>query len=544
MNWLRSFSIRVRLGLSLAASVCCILAIKVIDLSDNRDQLMAARQDTVQLQVESSFSLIQHFHKLEQQGMARADAQKLAKDAIRELRYGDNDYFWINDSVPVVVVHGVKPSLEGKDVSNVQDPNGLYLFKEIVKAARGKKDGDFVSYFWPKAGSDTPIAKLSYVKHFQPWDWVLGSGIYIDDVDTMFQQNLSSVIITSLLTLALLASIIVVISSSIRTPLAQISHAMREIAEGEGDLTKRLPTAGHDEITTIAQSFNQFVEQIQQLILQVQETSNHVSGNSERIVGCSDEIRRLTDSQLQQTDMAATGSEEMAQTIREVAGNAESAASSAREADEHARTGMHIMEQAQQQITNLAQDMRNSQDVIQSLRNETESIGSVLDVIRGIAEQTNLLALNAAIEAARAGEQGRGFAVVADEVRTLASRTQESTEEINTMISRLQEQAAQAVSSMENSAKSSESTADMSQQAAETIARINEAVSAITEMNLGIASAVEEQSAAANEINSNINQVVNSTQGINSSMQTAESETAALSNISQELKRLISRFTV
>ncbi|MEL7401377.1 MAG: methyl-accepting chemotaxis protein, partial [Pseudomonadota bacterium] len=202
------------------------------------------------------------------------------------------------------------------------------------------------------------------------------------------------------------------------------------------------------------------------------------------------------------------------------------------------------MQRTQQQIHALADNMRSSRDVIQNLRNETDSIGSVLDVIRGIAEQTNLLALNAAIEAARAGEQGRGFAVVADEVRTLASRTQESTEEINTMITRLQEQAAQAVAAMEQSADSSETTADMSQQAADTIARISEAVSSITEMNLSIASAVEQQSAAANEINGNIVQVVESTGGINLAMQNAEQETTELAQTSNELSQLVNRFKV
>lgn len=544
MNWLRSLSIRTRLWLLLATSVMCVLTVQVIDISSSHDKLLEARQRTVQQQVESAYSLIQHFYSLQQKGMPKAEAQALAGDVIRSLRYGDNDYFWVNDSQHVVIVHGAKSTLEGKKLDQLKDPNGLFIFREIVKAATADINGGFVGYFWPKAGSDDPQAKTSFVKRFPQWDWIVGSGIYIDDVEIAFQKNLISMLIASLFIIVLLAAIMLLISSSIRAPLHYVSDAMNEISRGEGDLTQRLPTSGNDEITEIAQSFNRFVEQIQNLVAEVQGTSSQVIKGTERIIHCSGKIRSLTDSQLQQTDMAATGSEEMTQTIREVAGSAEGAADSARTADDSARAGMTIMQDTQQQIMALADDLRSSQTVIQGLRTETESIGSVLDVIRGIAEQTNLLALNAAIEAARAGEQGRGFAVVADEVRTLASRTQESTEEINNMISRLQEQSAQAVTAMEQSADSSVTTSEMSQQAADTIARISDAVSNITERNLSIASAVEEQSVAANEINGNIVQVVESTQGINQAMNDAETETAALSASSEQLKALVSRFKV
>lgn len=544
MENLRSLSIRARLALLLAVSIVSVLIVQFLDIRSSHDKLLQARQFTVQQQVESSYSLIEHYYQLHQQGMELEAAQKLAKDAIRSLRYGDNDYFWINDSTPVVVVHGAKPALEGKNVGQVKDPNGLYLFQAIVKAARAASAGGFVDYQWPKKGSDVPQDKLSFVKHFAPWDWIVGSGIYIDDVETTFQKDLGNALLLSAIIIAALVVIMMMISTSIRTPLNDVASAMRDISRGEGDLTQRLPSTGKDEISEISSAFNLFVERIQTLVQQVQQTSSEVTSGTERIIHCSGNIRSRTDNQLQQTDMAATGSEQMTQTIHEVAGNAENAADSARVADESAREGMTIMQNTQQQIVALADDMRSSQDVIQGLRNETESIGSVLDVIRGIAEQTNLLALNAAIEAARAGEQGRGFAVVADEVRTLASRTQESTEEIHNMISRLQEQSAEAVAVIERSAETSVTTSEMSQQAAETIAKISDAVASITEMNLSIASAVEQQSAAAREINGNVMQIVDSTQGINAAMQETESETSQLSTSSQQLNDLVSRFRV
>jgi methyl-accepting chemotaxis protein len=544
MDFLRSLSIRTRLWILLSVSIFCVLLVEVVDILSSRNDMMQARRDVVRQQVESAYSLIEHFYAQQQAGMPQQQAQQLAKNAIRDLGYGNGDYFWVNDSAHVVLVHGAKASLEGKKLDQLQDPNGLYIFREIVKTAAANPSGGFVGYYWPKKGSDNPEPKVSFVKRFPAWDWIVGTGIYTDDVAVAFASKAQSMALMLLAIIAVLVAVMLSISRSIRTPLAIVSHAMADVSRGEGDLTQRLPAAGNDEITGIARSFNHFVEQIQNVVSQVQHTSEQVISSTGRITRCSEKIRTLTDSQMQQTDMAATGSEEMTQTIKEVAGSAESAADFARQADDNVSSGASIMQRTQQQIHALADNMRSSRDVIQNLRNETDSIGSVLDVIRGIAEQTNLLALNAAIEAARAGEQGRGFAVVADEVRTLASRTQESTEEINTMITRLQEQAAQAVAAMEQSADSSETTADMSQQAADTIARISEAVSSITEMNLSIASAVEQQSAAANEINGNIVQVVESTGGINLAMQNAEQETTELAQTSNELSQLVNRFKV
>ncbi|WP_419812685.1 methyl-accepting chemotaxis protein [Bacterioplanoides sp.] len=544
MDWLRTFSIRSRLWFLLATSISCILFVQILDISENHDSLLKARQQTLQQQVETGYSLIQHFYNLQQQGLSEAEAQKLAGDAIRALRYSGNEYFWVNDSQHKVIIHGSKPESEGKSLGGLQDPNGVYVYREIVITARNHSQGGFVRYDWPKAGSDQPQPKASFVKRFPQWDWIIGSGLYLDDVEQAFQQNLLALLLKSALVLGLLITILLMISSSIRQPLNHVVEALHNISRGEGDLTRRLPIRGNDEITQIARTFNHFVEQIQAVISQVKQSSSRVSSGSQDIASFASSIRQLTNNQLQQNDMAATGSEEMTQTIREVASNAEQAADAARQADDDAKASTLIMQQTQQQISELADDIHHSQQVITQLRNETDGIGSVLDVIRGIAEQTNLLALNAAIEAARAGEQGRGFAVVADEVRTLASRTQESTEEINRMITSLQEQASEAVTAMERSAGSSATTSEKSQQAAETIARIHDAISTISNMNMGIASAVEEQSAAANEINGNIIQVVQSSNDIDQTMDKAESETQALLQSSDQLNTLVERFKI
>ncbi len=544
MNSLRNISIHARLWVILSASVICVLLTQLQAMKHVYDTISNAKQQAVKQQVDSAYSLIEHYYQLSQQGMVAAEAQTQAKEAIRELRYSGNEYFWINDSAPIVIAHGAKSELEGKNVNDIQDANGLYLFREIVKAAKSKPEGNYVHYYWPKAGSSDPVSKVSYVKQFKPWDWIVGTGVYTDDIMTSFWHSTTGLNITSFIFIVLLVAVIILISNSIRHPLQVITQAMGGIARGEGDLTERLPTKGQDEVTNIAQSFNTFIGQIHKVVSESKTASELLAQLTREIATVSSETHRLTNDQLQQTDLAATSSNEMSQTIHEVAGNAERAAAAAREADDNARRGMKTMQTMQQSIGSLAADIQSSCEVIQGLQSETDAIGSVLDVIHSIAEQTNLLALNAAIEAARAGEQGRGFAVVADEVRTLASRTQESTEEINKMISRLQDQAASAVHSMEENVKNSESTSVTSQQALDAISTISTAVSTITKMNLSIASAVEEQSAAANEISGNVVRIAESSGHIADNMVKTDQYGQKLSDSSEALVRLIERFRI
>ena len=545
MTTLRNITIKARLWLVLAAAVLCVLLVEVLALEHLHTSMMDSRKLSVRLQVENVYSLVSHYYTLSQEeGLSEAEAKELALKNINKLRYNEKEYFWVNDKTPTMVMHPIKPALIGKDLSGMKDPNGKFLFMDMVKVVSGKDKAGYVNYEWPKPGHDDPQPKVSYVKLFEPWGWIIGTGVYTDDVMTDFMDDATDVIITTVVFIALLIGAIILILNSIRTPLRNVAIAMREISKGEGDLTQRLPIRGDDEITAIARAFNLFIERIQVLVTESKSTSEVLASLTRNLSKISSATRRLTDDQLQQTDLAATGSNEMSQTIHEVADNAERAAAAAREVADSAERGKSTMATTQQCIGQLAADIQKSSSVIQGLRAETESIGSVLDVIRGIAEQTNLLALNAAIEAARAGEQGRGFAVVADEVRTLASRTQESTEEINKMITRLQDQAATAVKSMEENAHNSENTAASSQQALDAISSISNAVNTITEMNLSIASAVEEQSAAANEISGNVVRIAESSGNIADNMRQADESSSKLAESSNTLVSLIERFKV
>ncbi len=360
------------------------------------------------------------------------------------------------------------------------------------------------------------------------------------------QVDATTSIIAVLLLLGLVVGIggAVLITLLISRPLRATVEAMTDIAEGEGDLTRRLEVVGKDEIAQLSQAFNKFVDKIQTTIKQVANSTSQLAAASEQMSVVSNEASSGVQRQRAETEQVATAMNEMTATVQEVARHAESAAESAGVADEQAQNGRQVVNNTISAIDVLARDVEKAADVIQSLEKDSDEIGTVLEVIRGIAEQTNLLALNAAIEAARAGEQGRGFAVVADEVRSLASRTQSSTEEIQQMIERLQKGSRDAVTVMETGRSQAQTSVEQATQAGGALESITSAVDAISAMNNQIAEAARQQGEVADEINQNIiniSQVADETSEGTQQLATASAE---LAHLSQELQTLVSRFKV
>lgn len=290
----------------------------------------------------------------------------------------------------------------------------------------------------------------------------------------------------------------------ILVPVNALTHAMNDIASGEGDLTQRLPIKGDNEIDRLAGAFNRFVEKIQQSILKAGASTKSLTAAAEQLKQIARQSNEDTSKQHEEVQKVVAAMTEMAGTVKEIAASGESAAVSAKEADEEADGGQAIVKQTVEAISMLAQEVESAAAVINKLEADSDAIGSVLGVIRGIADQTNLLALNAAIEAARAGEQGRGFAVVADEVRTLASRTQKSTQEIQAIIQGLQEGTAKAVKVMSEGVASAKETVEKASDARNSLSNIVKSVSAISEVNAHIATAAEQQSAAVVEIDKSV----------------------------------------
>nr|WP_085701796.1 methyl-accepting chemotaxis protein [Pseudomonas sp. B15(2017)] len=364
------------------------------------------------------------------------------------------------------------------------------------------------------------------------------------DLDAQRKSDTFGMAMVGLLIAGLGLLVIWLVGHGIARPLKQMVTMLDDIAQGEGDLTRRLSSDRNDELGSIAKGFNTFLAKLQAMITQVVTSVQSVSDSSEHTADIAIRTNIGVQKQMAEIDQVATAVQEMTATAQDVARNATQAAQAASHADQAAAQGMQIVRDTSNSIGVLAVEIGKAVDVVQTLAKDSENINAILIAIRGIAEQTNLLALNAAIEAARAGEQGRGFAVVADEVRNLAQKTQQATEEIQSMIQQLQQGTRDVVRVMEDSQNRTDESVQHAAKAAEALETITQAVSVINDMNTQIASAAEEQSAVADDINRNvinIGQVANEVAG---GADESSSASADLTKLAEQQRRLINQFKV
>lgn len=333
-------------------------------------------------------------------------------------------------------------------------------------------------------------------------------------------------------------------ASSIGTALRSLLGSLKDIASGDGDLTKRIEKTSNDELGDVVDWFNQFVDKLHHSISDVVKSTTPLTALSSDLGSLTGETLSISSEQNRATEQVSLVVEEMVSSVQAVSSNANSASEAANQADKAAKDGREIVDKTVASIIGLAEEVERAGEVIRKLESDTENVGTILDVIKGIAEQTNLLALNAAIEAARAGEQGRGFAVVADEVRTLASRTQDSTQEIQKVIEELQAAAQSAVEVMGQSKQRAQTSVDQASQTGESLAAITERVEAITEMNMQIATAAEEQERAAHSIKENVLGIKDTSEATMRSIQKVEQASTSLVDISGNLQRVTGEFKV
>ncbi|MDE1265175.1 methyl-accepting chemotaxis protein [Vibrio aestuarianus] len=471
---------------------------------------------------------------------------------LREISFGSSGYLFGYNSKGDRLLLGKSDKGVGENFWSLQDSHGNYLVQDLLKNA--KKDA-FTTYYFPKPGESTPLPKLSYSVYLSQWDLMIGTGFYTDDVDALMDEmaarsseqldkSLLTIATFSLFIVAVVGIFAVILNRSIMRPLELFDASIRSFASGDADLTARMEKFNAPEFAKLSDNFNAFVTSLQDIIKRVNQVGQQVVDETDKMTKRATQVDTIAAGQRQETEQVATAMTEMTTTATEISSNASQAAQSAKDADDNALDAHRIVESAAHSVQALAEEVAEASSVISKLEGDVKNISSSLTVIQDIAEQTNLLALNAAIEAARAGEQGRGFAVVADEVRKLASRTQESTGDIHQMIEQLKKASDAAVKAMDSSQSRSITTVQEANAASDALKKIQDSIGTIMDMNSLIATATEEQSIVGQEISERI--VVISDQSSQSADLANENRhgSQTLNGRAHELYNLLVRFKV
>jgi methyl-accepting chemotaxis protein len=518
------FSIGLRIYSIIGLSFCGLIGLAAMQASNLADSLKQQRRNELSHLAQIALSIAREEYDASVRDHSSDDlARKTAAARISKLRYGDGDYFWINDLGPRMIMHPAKPELNGQDLTDNKDPNGKRLFVEFVNVVK-KQGSGFVDYQWPKPGKDAPQPKLSYVTGFEPWGWIIGTGVYIDDLQVQLWDSARTVIVAALIVIGLLGTVTLIIARKISSALVAMTSSVTKL--GEGDFGIELPGLNRgDELGDMARSIEQFKVKAaekarNEAVLEERQQQIAERNKGKALKEMADNVERETNAAVGEvaagTERMANNAALMTDSALLLGENSSSVAAAAEEALANAQTVAKASSQLSASIAEIAFQVTSSralmleavtasteaQTTIAKLSEAAAKVGAVTNLISEIASQTNLLALNATIEAARAGDAGRGFAVVAAEVKSLAEQTAKATSEIAQQIAEIQGATQASVASIIGIAEVIQKVESVSLIVAAAIEKQNS-------VTIEISRTVEETSHAAREVAAQIVSVSN-----------------------------------
>ena len=538
-----SLTVARRLALMLLVALAGMVLLALAALYENRDDMREGYARNVRSQIELATGVLAHFHGLEQAGaLDREAAQKAAKEALRGLRYQNNEYFFVLDLELNMLMHPLRPALEGK-LADLKDSAGKHFVREMVTLARAQGQG-FVDYTWPRSGVATDPAqpKISYVKAFPAWGWVVGSGVYVDDIDAAFQDAALrfGALVAVVLALLVLIGVWVIrgVTGALGGEPAYAGAIMKRAAAG--DLAVEVAQRGRGD--SLLGNLSTMLAQLRAMIGAIGGSASRLGASAREIHAVSRSVSEASVSQTGATASIAAAIEEMTVSIEQIS-------DSARLAEQHSSTaagladeGAGKAERAAREMQAIAARVGDAAQKIQQLVARADEVGTIANVIKEIAGQTNLLALNAAIEAARAGEQGRGFAVVADEVRGLAERTAVATVQIEKVIEGIQNETRATVGAMAEVSSQVDGGVALVGDATDSLHRIRSTAGEALERIREVAYATGEQSSASTEIARQVQTITEMADGTSGSMHSVVVAAEQLQGLAAELDALVGRF--
>ena len=518
----------------------------ITDAASLRQDLMDARKLQVRSIVETAVQIAAALHARAQAGgLSDEEARARAAHAIQDMRYGGRDgkseYLYIYGANGTTVMHPIRTEWIGRNmVDEVRDGKGRYTLRDILAIA-GASGAGFVDTSFPRPGSTEPVDKLQYVASFGPWNWVIGTGVYVDDVDQAYWSSIGTRLSINVAIMLVIVALGVLIARSVLRQLggepADAVQVMKRAAAG--DLTVDIPQSSAGSLLG---ELSRMLCAIRQMVGDISSKSDIVRRTAEGISVASGQVATASHRQADSASAMAAAVEQLTVSINQISESAHDTERYSSAAATLAASGETRVAEAANEMALIAQQTSSAAGAIRSLESRATEISTIANVIKEIAAQTNLLALNAAIEAARAGEQGRGFAVVADEVRKLAERTSSATEEITSMIGAIQADTATAVDTMDKALPQVERGLDLARQAEHSLREIRDGAGTTLERIRDVALVTQEQSAASTSIAQQVESIAQMVEETSASTQHTADSARDLDAIARELGELVARF--